>query len=96
MGSVKLPLPHVVIDLEVVCIALCIPELSSIYQLSPDLQEPMEYGSMKLPLLEPKRGQALLCIRARLLGQICQHLRQQKKRFTMDIYSGAQAVDESL
>lgn len=50
----------------------------------------MEAG---LTLLEPKRGQALVCIRARLSGP---RLKQQKRSFSIDIYSGAQAVGESV
>lgn len=45
----------------------------------------MEAG---LPLLEPKGGQALLSIRARLSGQISQHLRQQKKFYHGDLCRG--------
>lgn len=53
----------------------------------------MEAG---LSPLEPKRGQAFLCIRTRTSGQIFQHLGQQKKSFTKENSSEAQAVDESL
>lgn len=45
----------------------------------------MEAG---LPLLEPKGGQALLSIRARVSGQISQHLRQQKKFYHGDLCRG--------
>lgn len=37
-----LPLQHVVIDVEVVCLALCLPRLRSIYEPSTGA---LEYGS---------------------------------------------------
>lgn len=49
-----------------------------------------ELWSMEAGLspLEPKRGQAFLCIRTSIPGQICQHLGQQKEFHQGELFRG--------